>query len=72
MYQRIEIYKDYQTPEHAGAGGLFQIFSVTAFDEDENEIDLTDKIDQGTFYHEDLEVLKDLDLPLDMPVESEW
>jgi len=72
MYQRVEIYKDYKTPEHAGAGELFQIISVTAFDDNENETDLTAKVDQGKLYHEDSEVLSDLSLPIDTPVESEW
>ena len=70
MYQTIRIVKDYSRPEHAGASGLFQVESVIAIDENENEIDLTDKVDQGKMYHDNNELLADLGLPADTTVED--
>ncbi|HHD2743828.1 MAG: hypothetical protein E6038_03490 [Clostridium perfringens] len=66
---RLEVQCDYETPSHAGAEGTFQVIEVLGFDEDDNEIDLTNKIDQGVFYYSLEEVAKDLGLP-DIEIES--
>lgn len=65
----IHILADYETPSNAGAEGLLQIFSVTFINEHGNEINLTDKIDQGHFYRNVKQVLKDLNLPSDTDYE---
>ncbi|EJQ88382.1 hypothetical protein IGW_05061 [Bacillus cereus ISP3191] len=65
----IQIHADYETPSNAGADGLFQIFSVILIDENGKETDLTDQIDQGDFYRNAKQVLKDLNLPLDTDYE---
>ncbi|NRD67546.1 hypothetical protein HRD49_38015 [Corallococcus exiguus] len=49
----FNVHLDYGTSEHAGAGGLFQVFSIT----DDDGKDRTHLVDQGTHYA-DLEELK--------------
>ena len=70
MFNKVKISKDYLTSERAGAGGTYQINSITAIDENENEVDLTEKADQGKHYHSDSEVLADLGLPTSIAVEE--
>ena len=72
MINKVRISKDYFTSERAGAGGTYQINSITAIDENENEneVDLTEKVDQGKHYHSDSEVLADLGLPTSIAVEE--
>jgi type I restriction enzyme S subunit len=43
----FKVHLDYETSERAGAGGTFQVFSIT----DENEDDRTDLVDQGIHFH---------------------
>lgn len=45
--------KDYETMEHAGASGMFQINGLT-MDNGEDEIDVYDKIDPGMQFHEEV------------------
>ncbi len=44
----LKVYKDYETSERAGAGGMFQIISV----EDLEENDLTNQVDVGIHFHD--------------------
>lgn len=59
---KVNIQADYETPEHAGASGTFQLFSVTVELDNGKEIDVTENFDQGDFYYEGSEVVKALDL----------
>lgn len=60
----IYIYPDYEVAERAGAAGMFQIISIR-----EDDLDITDKVDQGKFYHTGDEVLKDIGLN---PKKTDW
>lgn len=44
----------------------FQVINVKAYDEDDNEYDLTNKIDQGTIYQSKKRLLQDLELDVDV------
>ena len=54
------IEKDTETAEHCGAGGMFQVIKVIAVMADDNEIDITENIDQGKFYTKSEDVAVDL------------
>lgn len=54
---KLEIQADYDTAEHAGASG-FQVISVIGIDEDEQEVDLTTKINQGIIFQSERHVAK--------------
>lgn len=58
----LVIYKDYESSEHAGAGGCFQIGDIAI--EGEKDESILDKvaIDHGKHYHDIDEVLRDLGL----------
>lgn len=62
----LKVYKDYETSEHAGAGGMFQIMSIE--DSDENE--LTDKVDVGIHFHSDEDLKKYLSRIFDISVDD--
>jgi hypothetical protein len=47
---RLEINPDYEGPAKAGAEGLLQVIWIYAYDEDDNMIEMTNKIDQGDFF----------------------
>lgn len=47
---KLEVKRDYETPEHAGASGMYQILSVLDVSTGE---DVTNKIDVGKLFHED-------------------
>ncbi|MDY4484941.1 MAG: hypothetical protein SPE14_02370 [Anaerovibrio sp.] len=55
----VKIQHDYETSERAGAGGMFQIISVTGIVDNDEEVDF-DKLDNGTHYFKNEDVLKDL------------
>lgn len=63
---RVVIQQDYDRGESAGAEGMFQVSSVYGYDSDDNETDLTNQIDQGTFYKSGRSVVKDLGLNPDI------
>ena len=44
--KHLTVHLDRETSERAGAGGMFQVISIT----DEDGKDLTDLVDQGTHY----------------------
>jgi type I restriction enzyme S subunit len=50
----FQVGKDYETSEQAGAGGMFQIDTLI----DENENDVTDKIDVGRHFNNDEDLKK--------------
>jgi type I restriction enzyme, S subunit len=52
----IYAHLDYETSEHAGAGGMFQVLSLT----DENDQDITELVDQGVHYSSLRELEKEL------------
>lgn len=60
-------YLDYQTSERAGAGGMFQVISIT--DEDDNEF--TDFVNVGKHYHELSELKEDLEIALNTEIQLE-
>jgi len=62
---RIEIDPDYEKAGSSGAEGLFQVISIYGYDEDDNRIDLTNKIDQGTFFETYQDVVKEIGLDPD-------
>ena len=45
------VYADYETPEHAGAGGMFQIIELTEHDGD-GEHDVTKLVDHGIHFRD--------------------
>lgn len=49
----LEVALDYETSEHAGAGGMFQIESVV---DSENDNDLTDRVDVGVHFSDRAEL----------------
>ena len=55
----VKIQHDYETSERAGAVGMFQIISVTGIIDNDEEVDF-DKLDNGTHYFKNEDVLKDL------------
>ena len=63
----VDINPDWETGERAGAGGTFQVISIT----DENGRDLTKLINQGYHYHAVEDVLKDLSEKLGLDVDGE-
>jgi len=69
MFSEIEIQADYDTPANAGFLGTFQIISIFGVDEDGNKTDLTERINQGQFYRDADEVLKELKLD-DLGIEA--
>lgn len=58
---------DYETSERCGAGGMFQVISIT----DEQDNDYTNHVDQGTHYSNLQEVKVDLEKSLGFEVELE-
>lgn len=57
---RVEVTSDYQTAERAGASPLFQVADINGYSEKDEQINLLDFIDQGDFYKDQYQVLKDL------------
>lgn len=57
----LKINCDYETSERCGAGGMFQVCSVTAITE-YGEFDITEHVDQGKHYSELDEVAEDMGL----------
>lgn len=49
---------DYETSEHAGAGGMFQVVAI--YDGDDNEITQSYTIDEGRHYHNLKDVIRDM------------
>lgn len=61
----IQIQQDFETCERAGAGGMFQVISVTIIYADGTEEYHTDLIDQGDMFYNTDEVLERLGLSSD-------
>lgn len=61
----VQIQQDFETCEHAGAGGMFQVISITFVYEDGTEDYRTDLIDQGDMFYNTDEVLRRLDISSD-------
>lgn len=61
----VQIQQDFETCERAGAGGMFQVISVTIIYEDGTEDYHTDLIDQGVMFYNEDEVLERLGLSSD-------
>ena len=62
----FRVYLDYKTPEHAGAGGMFQVISIT----DEDEKDHTHLVNQGTLYPSLASLSKGIAKALGIPPED--
>ncbi|WP_312597808.1 hypothetical protein [Brevundimonas sp.] len=60
----IEVELDYETGDRAGAGGTFQVISLT--DDDGN--DVTEKVDQGRHFTSIAELEKELSQVFDTEV----
>jgi type I restriction enzyme S subunit len=48
MARTFHVHLDHETSERAGAGGMFQVYSI----KDEKGNDRTNLVDQGTHYHD--------------------
>ncbi|MCL2253526.1 MAG: hypothetical protein FWC09_03705 [Lachnospiraceae bacterium] len=58
---QIDVQCDYETGDRCGAGG-FQISSIS-YDDGEEEVDFTDKVDQGIHFMNTDELAKYLNVP---------
>ena len=58
----VQIQQDFDACERAGAGGMFQVISITFVYEDGTEDYHTDLIDQGDMFYNTDEVLEKLAL----------
>ncbi|MCL2434592.1 MAG: hypothetical protein FWD09_00455 [Lentimicrobiaceae bacterium] len=60
LYNMVTFYvvKDYETPEHAGASGLFQLITVSIHRDDDEIDDVTNEVDSGKFFRDDEELKK--------------
>ena len=58
----VQIQQDFETCERAGAGGMFQVISITFVYEDGTEDYHTDLIDQGDMFYNAGEVHERLGL----------
>lgn len=58
----VHIQRDFERCESAGAGGLFQVISITLIDEYGKEEYHTDLIDQGDMFYDAEEILERLGL----------
>ena len=63
----VTVEKDWETGERAGAGGTYQVVSVTS----EDGRDSTSHVDQGKHYSSNDELADDLSEALGTPVEIE-
>lgn len=61
----VQIQQDYENCERAGAGGMFQVISVTFVYENGTENYCTDLIDQGEMFYSTDKVLEKLGLSSD-------
>ncbi len=59
---KVQIQRDFESCEHSGAGGLFQVISITLVDEYGKEEYHKDLIDQGDMFYDAEEVLERLGL----------
>lgn len=57
----LEVSCDYETSERCGAGGMFQVCSVTAITE-YGEFDITEHVNQGQHFSDLEEVAKSMGL----------
>ncbi len=62
---KIQIEQDFERCESAGAGGMFQVISITLIYEDGSEERRLDLIDQGDMFYDTDEVLDRLGLSND-------
>jgi len=60
------VHLDHETSEHAGAGGTFQVFSITG----ENGEDHTHLVDQGKHYHNLAGLASDIAVALGVPAKD--
>lgn len=58
----VHVFKDTETSENAGAGGTFQIESIYLITEDDEEIDISSEVDQGTHFYTLKEVGEEIGL----------
>ena len=61
----VQIQQDFETCERAGAGGMFQVISLTLIYDDDTEDYRTDLIDQGDMFYTTDEVLRRLGISSD-------
>ncbi len=57
---RLEIYTDYEHATSAGNDGSFQVSSIVAYDENDNEVEFNHGIDAGEFFRTKKEVQEKL------------
>lgn len=70
---RMVIQTDYDGAQNSGNAGSFQVSAVYAYDEDEYETELTNRIDRNKFYRSIREVAIDLGLhPDSLDIEEEY
>lgn len=62
----FQVGKDFETSERAGAGGMYQVDSLI----DENDMDVSNRIDAGKHYSNDEELKNDLSIIFDIPIED--
>ncbi|HRO74686.1 MAG TPA: hypothetical protein PLP27_00890 [Crocinitomicaceae bacterium] len=63
MYS-FSVFKDFETPNHAGARGFYQIIEIKDFDDN----DITNQFDQGRFYTDDT-LIKDISKKFNLPID---
>jgi len=62
----FKVHLDYETAEHVGAIGTFQVISIT----DDNENDHTSLVDQGKHYHSLESLASDIAKALGIPAKD--
>lgn len=63
----VTVERDWETSESAGAGGMFQVVSIT----DERGNDVTKHVDQGRHFSSDQKLREELEAALGTTIEIE-
>ncbi|CAM4092582.1 hypothetical protein [Saccharibacillus endophyticus] len=70
---RMVIQTDYDKAQNSINAGSFQVSAVYVYDEDEHEIELTNRVDRNKFYRSVRDVATDLGLhPDSLDIEEEY